>query len=146
MLATLFASLLLLGRRSNVATALELDINSDGMPASIDMFSVELTRPDSIRSVAATIAFDMMSVYKGNLSGQTPGLLPGPPPTPAILNQGYFWWEAGAMFGSLLDYWYYTGDTSYNDVTYQAMLFQVGANEDYLPQNQSSGMGNDDQG
>lgn len=50
------------------------------------------------------------------------------------------------MFGSMLDYWYYTGDSSYNDVIYQALLFQVGPNRDYLPLNQSSGMGNDDQG
>lgn len=25
-------------------------------------------------------------------------------------------WESGAMFGSLIDYWYYTGDSTYNDV------------------------------
>jgi mannan endo-1,6-alpha-mannosidase len=101
---------------------------------------------DSIKSVASTIAFDMMTYYTGNLSGQTPGILPGPPPTPAILNAGYFWWEAGAMWGSLIDYWYYTGDTTYNDVTMQGMLFQTGPNDDYLPPNQTQGMGNDDQG
>lgn len=87
-----------------------------------------------------------MSEYKGNLSGQTPGLLPGPPLNPAVTNAGYFWWEAGAMFGSLLDYWYYTGDESYNDVIYQAILHQVGDRKDFMPQNQSAGMGNDDQG
>lgn len=87
-----------------------------------------------------------MLEYKGNLSGQTPGLLPGPPPTPLVLNAGYFWWEAGAMFGSLLDYWYYTGDDSYNAVIKQALIHQSGDHFDYLPQNQSLGMGNDDQG
>jgi hypothetical protein len=46
----------------------------------------------------------MMTYYKGNLSGQIPGELPGPPPNPSITNAGYFWWEAGAMFGSLIDY------------------------------------------
>jgi mannan endo-1,6-alpha-mannosidase len=96
--------------------------------------------------VASTIAYDMMSYYKGNLSGQIPGNLPGPPPNPSITNAGYFWWECGAMFGSLIDYWYYTGDTSYNAVVLQGMLFQTGAQNDYLPQNQTSGMGNDDQG
>jgi len=60
--------------------------------------------PASIKAAASTLAFDMMSYYKGNLSGQTPGLLPGPPATPSIQNAGYFWWEAGAMFGSLIDY------------------------------------------
>jgi mannan endo-1,6-alpha-mannosidase len=96
--------------------------------------------------VASTIAYDMMSYYKGNLTGQTPGELPGPPPTPAVTNDGYFWWETGAMFGSLIDYWYYTGDSTYNIVVSQGMLFQTGPNDDYLPQNQTNGMGNDDQG
>ena len=50
------------------------------------------------------------------------------------------------MFGSLLDYWYYTGDESYNDVIYEAILHQTGDNNDFMPQNQTSGMGNDDQG
>ncbi len=50
------------------------------------------------------------------------------------------------MFGSLLDYWYYTGDTSYNAEILQALVHQAGDNWDYLPQNQSLGMGNDDQG
>lgn len=88
----------------------------------------------------------MMLEYKGNLSGQTPGLLPGPPPTPLVLDAGYFWWEAGAMFGSLLDYWYYTGDSSYNPEIKAALIHQAGDHNDYLPQNQSIGMGNDDQG
>lgn len=55
------------------------------------------------------------------------------------------WWEAGAMFGSLVDYWYYTGDTTYNDITSQAMLWQVGPNADYMPPNQTKTLGNDDQ-
>ena len=49
------------------------------------------------------------------------------------------------MFGSLMDYWYYTGDSTYNDVVMQGMLFQTGTNNDYLPLNQTNGMGNDDQ-
>lgn len=101
---------------------------------------------DSIKSVASTIAYDMMSYYKGNLSGQIPGILPGPPPNPTITNEGYFWWEAGAMWGSLIDYWYYTGDTTYNPEVTQGMLFQVGADLNYNPANQSNGMGNDDEG
>lgn len=78
----------------------------------------------------------MMSYYTGNLTDQTPGNLPAP----------YYWWEAGAMFGSLIDYWYYTGDSSYNDVTSQALLFQVGPDADYMPPNQTKTEGNDDQG
>jgi hypothetical protein len=86
----------------------------------------------------------MMSIYKGNESGHIPGLLPPPLPNNAI--GGYYWWECGAMFGSLIDYWYYTNDTSYNDVVMQGMLFQVGASKDYQPINQTASLGNDDQG
>jgi mannan endo-1,6-alpha-mannosidase len=78
----------------------------------------------------------MMSYYTGNLTGGIPGNLPGP----------YYWWEAGAMFGAMVDYYYYTGDTIYNDVTTQALLFQVGPDDDYMPPNQTKTEGNDDQG
>jgi mannan endo-1,6-alpha-mannosidase len=72
----------------------------------------------------------------GNQTGGIPGNLPPP----------YYWWEAGAMFGAMIDYWYYTGDTTYNDVTSQALLFQVGPNRDYMTPNQTKTTGNDDQG
>lgn len=78
----------------------------------------------------------MMTYYNGNKTGGIPGNLPPP----------YYWWEAGAMFGSLIDYWYYTGDTSYNDVVTQGMLWQVGPNQDYMTPNQTKTTGNDDQG
>ena len=50
------------------------------------------------------------------------------------------------MFGAMIDYWYYTGDSTYNDVTSQALLWQVGPNQDYMPPNQTKTEGNDDQG
>ncbi|KAI4852378.1 mannan endo-1,6-alpha-mannosidase [Aureobasidium sp. EXF-8845] len=78
----------------------------------------------------------MMKHYKGNETGGVPGLLPEP----------YFWWEAGAMFGAMIDYWHYTGDGTYNDLVTDAMLFQAGENADYMPVNQSRSLGNDDQG
>lgn len=37
----------------------------------------------------------------------------------------------------MVEYWYYTGDTTYNDVTTQALLFQVGDDKDYMPSNQT---------
>jgi len=45
----------------------------------------------------------------------------------------------------MINYWYYTGDTSYNDVTMQAMVHQIGPNKDYMPENQTKTLGNDDQ-
>jgi mannan endo-1,6-alpha-mannosidase len=69
----------------------------------------------------------MMKYYQGNETGFIPGLLGSP----------YYWWETGGMFGTMIDYWFYTGDTSYNDVIEQAMLFQTGPDFDYMPTNQT---------
>ena len=41
------------------------------------------------------------------------------------------------MFGQLIHYWNLTGDSSYNEVVKQALLFQVGDDNNYMPQNQS---------
>ncbi|EGU85322.1 hypothetical protein FOXB_04163 [Fusarium oxysporum f. sp. conglutinans Fo5176] len=54
--------------------------------------------------------------------------------------------EAGAMFGTLIDYWWLTGDDSYNNITSQAMLHQAGTPADDMPDNQTLAVGNDDQG
>jgi mannan endo-1,6-alpha-mannosidase len=55
-------------------------------------------------------------------------------------------WEAGALMGAMIDYWYYTGDTTYNKMTQQGMLHQVGPYNDFMPPNQTLTEGNDDQG
>ncbi|KAJ3485543.1 hypothetical protein NLG97_g6792 [Lecanicillium saksenae] len=99
--------------------------------------TVDLSSDSSIKDTASTIAYGLLKYYHGNTTGGIPGLLPGP----------YYWWEAGAMFGHLIDYWYYTGDSTYNDITLQAMMHQINAPDgDFLPRNQSNAMGNDDQG
>lgn len=98
---------------------------------------------DNIRKSAATIAWDMLQYYHGNESGKVPGILPGPP---ASGEGPYYWWQGGAMWGTLIDYWYLTGDDTYNDLVKQSMLFQVGPNRDYMPPNYTITMGNDDQG
>lgn len=46
----------------------------------------------------------------------------------------------------MLDYWIYTNDTTYNDLIQAGILYQVGDSWDFMPQNQTNGMGNDDQG
>jgi len=96
---------------------------------------LDLQSTDSIKAAAKIVAHGMVQYYTGNNTGDVPGNLPSP----------YYWWEAGAMFGSLVDYWYYTGDTSYNEITTQALLFQVGPNNDFMPPNQTKTEGNDDQ-
>ncbi|KAI1744657.1 glycosyl hydrolase family 76-domain-containing protein [Xylaria scruposa] len=102
----------------------------------INAYDFDPTSPDSIKDVAKYLAADLMSMYNGNQPGQTPGLLPQP----------YYWWEAGALMGALIDYWYYTGDTTYNEITVQGMIHQTGPYNDYMPLNQTLTEGNDDQG
>ncbi|MCJ1356555.1 MAG: hydrolase 76 protein [Icmadophila ericetorum] len=97
---------------------------------------IELDLNNSIKAAAARVAFDMMSIYQGNQTGQIPGIFPQP----------YFWWEAGGAFGTLLDYYFFTGDSTYNDVVSQALLAQVGPQNNYMPPNQTKDEGNDDQG
>lgn len=41
------------------------------------------------------------------------------------------------MFGQMVEYWFYTGDDTYNKITSEALLAQVGANNDYMPVNQT---------
>ena len=69
---------------------------------------------------ASTVAAGLVYWYTAGVPGQIVRQIPGLLPLP------YYWCEAGAMFGSLIDYWYYTGDTKYNQMVMQAMLFQVG--------------------
>lgn len=49
------------------------------------------------------------------------------------------------MWMSLIDYWYYTGDAQYNNITSQAIQFQVGDDYDFMTVNQTKDEGNDDQ-
>lgn len=73
-----------------------------------------------------------MGWYGGNDTGGIPGAFPEK------------WWEGSALFMSLLWYWHYTGDSTYNDQVSQGMEWQAG-NGDYMPDNYSSYLGNDDQ-
>ena len=94
------------------------------LPTASNASPTSLTLPllDSIRGAASTVAHGMMSYYVGNQTGKEPGLLYPP----------YYWWEAGAMWGGMVEYWHYTGDTSYNDVVAQAILAQASPTNDFM--------------
>jgi mannan endo-1,6-alpha-mannosidase len=102
--------------------------------------TVDLDDFDSVRSVAAIVAEDLLSFYRGDEPGWVPGILPGPPP-----DGDYYWWQGGAMWGAMLDYRHHTGDNSYDDMISEALLFQTGPDRNYMPLNWSASMGNDDQ-
>lgn len=57
---------------------------------------LDITSAASIKDASSTIAYDMLASYTGNNTGDNPGNLPPP----------YYWWEAGAMFMHMVDYYY----------------------------------------
>lgn len=120
---------------------LHLNETPDSYALNPSAVLTNFTQLADIKSSAATIAYDLLSYYKGNQTGEIPGILPGPPP-----NGDYYWIDAGAMWQLLIDYWYYTGDASYNDVIMQALMWQRGDDNDFMPRNWTLSMGNDDQG
>lgn len=81
----------------------------------------------SIRNASSIVAKDMLGYYNGSDLGQIPGLFPEP----------YYWWESAAVWGSLIDYWNYTGDAQYVGLVQQALLWQVGPDNDYMTPNQT---------
>ncbi|RBR21567.1 uncharacterized protein FIESC28_04835 [Fusarium coffeatum] len=100
--------------------------------------SLDTSNPDSIRNVAGTLAFDAMSYYKGNTSSNPKDL--------GDLQDPYYWWVAGALWGIMLDYYHLTGDYTYNDVIIEALLgpTNLGKGLDYMPAEHADEEGNDD--
>lgn len=99
--------------------------------------SLDLDNISSIHHAQALVAQGMMDYYNGNDTGETPGMFQEP----------YYWWESGVAWNALLDYTYLTGNcSSYCSLIESSMLFQDGPYWNYLPPNQSSSEGNDDQG
>lgn len=106
-----------------------------GSVACVNAVYLELNNTDSIKNASALVAVGLMDYYTGLQYGQTIGMFSNP----------YYWWEAGGAWGCMLDYWFYMQNDSYNDVITQALLAQVGTHNDYVPLNQSTTEGNDDQ-
>lgn len=40
----------------------------------------------------------------------------------------------------MIDYWYYTGDTTWNDLVTEGLLWQVGPAQNYMPPNVSKSL------
>jgi len=112
------------------------------VPGRLRGFELTVSDAESIKENAKLIAAKLLTYYKGDQPGQIPGILPGPPP-----GGDYYWWEGGAMWGTLIDYWHYTNDSTYNAEIERSMVFQANSpDNDYQPPNHTASLGNDDQG
>ena len=69
------------------------------------------------------MAKGLIASYNGTKPGEIPGIFGLP----------NYWWSGAVVWDALIDYWYLTGDATYNDGVKQALLFQVGPNQDYMP-------------
>ncbi|KAL5115267.1 hydrolase 76 protein [Pleosporales sp. CAS-2024a] len=113
-----------LGQSGGQSTSIRLDVNSQ----------------DSVKSAASSLAGGIIAAYNDSLaskSGGIPGLFDGK-------NTVYFW-EAGTLWNAMLAYSYSTGDSKYDASISQALQFQLGDSDAYMPANQTKSLGNDDQ-
>ncbi|KKK15427.1 hypothetical protein AOCH_001148 [Aspergillus ochraceoroseus] len=99
---------------------------------TVGAIDININDTESIKQAASLSAYGSMTWYTGNDTGGIPGAFPDK------------WWEGAALFTSLLLYWHYTGDDTYNPQVKQGMQWQAG-DGDYMPSNYSSWIGNDDQ-
>jgi len=90
-------------------------------------FPLTCVLADSLAAGAKTALDGMLSFYQGQEPGQIPG----------IFNQaqGYYWWIAGAAWNvspdlharltrqAVMQYWWLTNDTSYNNLVMDAMMY-----------------------
>jgi len=95
------------------------------------------TLPDSVLRAAGITAYGVQALYDGNQTHGVLGKWPYPP---------YFWWESGAAWGAMVEYYHYTKDPTYLNVTYQGLISQLGPGFDFNMPSEAFDEGNDDQG
>ncbi|GMM30185.1 putative mannan endo-1,6-alpha-mannosidase [Martiniozyma asiatica (nom. inval.)] len=91
---------------------------------------------ESVCDAATLITNGMMDYYLGIRYGGAVGMFQAP----------YYWWEAGEAFGGMIDTWFLCKNTTYESIIYDALIAQRGSNYNFIPSNQSTTEGNDDQG
>lgn len=73
----------------------------------------------------------------------------GAPGTPeervGVLPAPLYWWQGGATWGGLIDYWAYTGDDRYNGDVQRALRAQSSNTNDFMKMEYHLSLGNDDQ-
>ncbi|KAK6596514.1 glycosyl hydrolase family 76 [Botrytis cinerea] len=89
---------------------------------SVSGITLDTSNPTSIKNAAGTVAHGLMKYYTGNVTNT--------PDTIAVLPAPYYWWEA---------------DSTYNDITTEALASQAGPLFDYMMPNHQKDEGNDDQ-
>lgn len=104
-------------------------------PASLAInLNVDYTQ--SVIEASSIAAQGLQSLYNGNMPGGVMGKFPYPP---------YYWWESGAAWGGMINFWHFTGDDQFNNITWVALVSQLGPNSDFVVPVEAFNEGNDDQ-
>ena len=90
----------------------------------------------TLQNATAIITSGILDYYAGTQYGGTIGTFQEP----------YYWWEAGGVWGALIDYGFFMKNDSLDLMIKEALLYQKGKDDNYVPSNQSMVEGNDDQG
>jgi 3-methylcrotonyl-CoA carboxylase beta subunit len=83
----------------------------------------DLRAADSIKDVSSKVAGQLVAQYAEKDANGGYRILGG---YPGVLYPPYYWWQTGAMFGTLLDYWHYTGDDQYNGLVREGLIHNFG--------------------
>ncbi|KAJ5692205.1 glycosyl hydrolase family 76 protein [Penicillium macrosclerotiorum] len=102
------------------------------LTGSTSAINLDINSESSIKNAASVVAKNTISDYNDRNSNNIPGYV------------ATSWAEGGVLFESMIRYWYYTGDSSNNELISDGMYWQRGE-DDYFPANYSSYLGNDDQ-
>lgn len=103
--------------------------------ATVQAVWLNTNNETTIKEATAQIVEGLLNYYEGTKYGGTVGMFSAP----------YYWWEAGGAIGSLVDYSFYMQDHQYDDLIMAALTHQAGQDYNYVPLNQSTTEGNDDQ-
>lgn len=103
--------------------------------AVVSCIPLDTNNVTSIKYAAALVADGLLDYYDGKNYGGTVGMFTWP----------YYWWQAGGAWGSMIDYSYYMENHTYDKLIETALTYQVGNDYNYIPLNQSTTEGNDDQ-
>lgn len=90
---------------ASLATALKIDENDRA----------------SFVTAAKSAASNAVEYYNNRQAKAEPGKFDGT------------WWEGGAFFNFLINYWHWTGDDQYNDLVTEGLSYQAGSNNDFYP-------------
>lgn len=96
---------------------------------------LEVGDKESVCNAATSIINGMMDYYEGIRYGGAVGMFQPP----------YYWWIAGEAFGGMIGTWEMCNNDTYETIIFDALMHQRGSQNNYVPANQSTTEGNDDQ-